>query len=63
MAPAEPKKLFDQKLKQEQIGIRPEYIFLYGIRVRSTELYVKPLYQTTRAVRFLRSFLNLFIFN
>ena len=61
MAPAEPKKLLVPKLKK----IKSEFdrrIFSYKEIVYALQyLYVKLFHQKTRIVRFLRSFLNLFL--
>ena len=59
--PRIPKKIIVPKLKKNRIGIRPEYLS-YKVTMEALQhLNVQLLYQKTRVVRFLRSFLNLFL--
>ena len=61
MAPADPKKLFDPKLNKNESEF-DRSIFIYKETVYALQyLYVKLFHQKTRIVRFLRSFLNLFL--
>ena len=61
MAPADPIKLFDPKLNKNESEF-DRSIFIYKETVYALQyLYVKLFHQKTRIVRFLRSFLNLFL--
>ena len=56
-----PQNTFGPKTQENQIGIRPAY-FPYKEIVHALQyLYVKLFHQKTRIVRFLGSFLNLFL--
>ena len=58
MAPADPKKCL--KTQESQIGIHPEFFSCKETVLALQYLCVQLLYQKTRIVRFLKSFLNLF---
>ena len=59
MAPADPKKLFVPKLKENESEFDRSIFSYKEIACALQYLYVELLYQKTRIVRFLRSFLNL----
>ena len=61
MAPADPKKLFVPKLKENESEFDRSIFSYKEIACALQYLYVKLLYQKTRVVRYLRALLNLFL--
>ena len=61
MAPADPKKLFVPKLKENESEFDRSIFSYKEIACALQYLYVKLLYQKTRIARFLRALLNRFL--